>query len=248
MGLPMRALSALDLLTVWERGLDQPPVYQALALLAAAWPDESPTTLAELSIGERDARLLTLREWLFGPSLTSVAGCPTCGEQLELAFSVADIRAEPAGADAAVLHASAAGYTVDFRLPNSLDLLACADALDEDAARQTLLARCLTGSSHDGAATSSEILPATVLDLVVTQMAAADPQADVQLALACPACGHTWQAAFDILAYLWSELHAWARRTLYDVHCLAAAYGWREADILALSPWRRQFYLGAVSQ
>ncbi|MGN6360120.1 MAG: phage baseplate protein [Thermomicrobiales bacterium] len=243
----MRALSALDLLTVWECGLDQPPAHQALALLAVAWPDESPIALAELSIGERDARLLTLREWLFGPSLTSVAGCPTCGEQLELAFSVADIRAEPAS-DTARFQVRADGYVVDFRLPNSLDLLACAEAPDEDTARQALLTRCLTGSFHDGAATSGETLPAVVLDLMLDQMAAADPQADVQLALACPACGHTWQAAFDILTYLWSELHAWARRTLYDVHCLAAAYGWREADILALSPWRRQFYLGAVSQ
>jgi hypothetical protein len=137
---------------------------------------------------------------------------------------------------------------VDFRLPNSLDLLACTDAPDEDTARQTLLARCLAGSAHEGDTNNSAALPAAVLDLVVAQMAATDPQADVQLALACPACGHTWQAVFDILAYLWSELHAWARRTLYDVHCLASAYGWREADILALSPWRRQFYLEAVSQ
>ena len=38
-------------------------------------------------------------------------------------------------------------------------------------------------------------------------------------------------------------MHAWARRTLRDVHVLARAYGWREADVLALSPTRRQIYV-----
>jgi hypothetical protein len=34
---------------------------------------------------------------------------------------------------------------------------------------------------------------------------------------------------------------------LRDVHALATAYGWREADIVAMSPWRRQVYLDMVS-
>jgi hypothetical protein len=52
----------------------------------------------------------------------------------------------------------------------------------------------------------------------------------------------------DIASYLWSEIHAWAGRMLRDVHALAAAYGWREADILAMSPWRRQAYLEMIRQ
>ena len=74
-------------------------------------------------------------------------------------------------------------------------------------------------------------------------MAETDPQADVQLALACPACGHTWQATFDIVSFFWSEINAWAYHTLREVHGLALAYGWTETDILALSPQRRQLYL-----
>ncbi|HSB10234.1 MAG TPA: phage baseplate protein, partial [Blastocatellia bacterium] len=31
------------------------------------------------------------------------------------------------------------------------------------------------------------------------------------------------------------------------VHTLASAYGWRESDILNLSPWRRQLYLTLVN-
>ena len=36
-------------------------------------------------------------------------------------------------------------------------------------------------------------------------------------------------------------------RFLRDVHTLASTYGWREADILALSPWRRQYYLALIA-
>jgi hypothetical protein len=35
---------------------------------------------------------------------------------------------------------------------------------------------------------------------------------------------------------------------LYDVHALASAYGWREADVLAMSPMRRQVYLELARQ
>ena len=79
-------------------------------------------------------------------------------------------------------------------------------------------------------------------------MAQADPQADVQLALSCPACSHQWQSVFDIVSFFWSEMNAWAYRILREVHILASAYGWREADILAMSPYRRQLYLKMVSK
>jgi hypothetical protein len=79
-------------------------------------------------------------------------------------------------------------------------------------------------------------------------MAEVDPQADVQLAMACPACSHEWQLTFDILSFFWNEINAWASRILDEVHTLASAYGWREADILALSPHRRQLYLERASK
>jgi hypothetical protein len=78
-------------------------------------------------------------------------------------------------------------------------------------------------------------------------MAQHDPDADVRITLACPACGDRSQAHFDIVSYLWSELDDWAQRVLADVHVLARAYGWSEDAILALSPSRRQIYLEMAS-
>jgi hypothetical protein len=78
-------------------------------------------------------------------------------------------------------------------------------------------------------------------------MAELDSNANVQLALACPICHHHWSAPFDIGLFLWSELSAWAHKRLEEVHRLASAYGWTEAEILQLSPIRRQYYLEAIA-
>ena len=238
----MRALLAFDLLRVWERGLTQTPVQRALTLLAAACPDTSPDALARLSIGQRDARLLMLREWVFGPQLVSLAVCPACGERLELTFNVADIRVSVEVEVGDALSLSVDGYEVHFRLPNSMDLVVTAGQ-DVLASRRQLLERCLVTAQRDGEETSSDQLPSNVVDAIARYMAQADPQADVQLALVCPECGHEWQAAFDIVSFFWSEISVWVHRILREVHVLASAYGWREADILAMSPWRRHLYL-----
>jgi hypothetical protein len=231
----MRALSATELLDAWERGLAQRPPERALTLLAAASTAGAAEALPALSVGRRDAALLALRERLFGPRLVSLADCPSCGERLELEFDVDEIRA-PEPDDAETLSVFDDGREVRFRLPQSGDLVALAECGDVDDARALLLRRCLFDQTPDE-------LPAEVIDAVIARMAAADPQADVQLDLACPACGHRWLAVFDVVTFLWSEIHTWAHRTLQDVHRLAKAYGWREPDILALTPWRRQVYL-----
>ena len=74
-------------------------------------------------------------------------------------------------------------------------------------------------------------------------MEALDPLASAAFSLTCPACGHGWAAPLDVLGFVWSEIDAWAQRTLREVHWLASSYGWREADILALGARRRQAYL-----
>jgi hypothetical protein len=79
-------------------------------------------------------------------------------------------------------------------------------------------------------------------------MSELDPQGDVQIALNCTQCSHRWDAPLDIASFVWSEIHAWVVRLLNEVHALALAYGWRESDILAMSPWRRQAYLELIGQ
>jgi hypothetical protein len=228
----MRTLSASELLDAWERGLGQQPAERAVTLLAAASPGTSPDALTGLSVGRRDALLLAIRSRTFGPSVTGLADCPNCSERIELTFDLSDIQAPPAS----IPTESFIAGNVRFRLPDSRDLLALGGCVDVPSARALLLRRCVIGRDADS-------LDADDVEAVVRAMAEADPQADVQLDLSCPACGQQWFAVFDIASFLWTEVNAWAHRTLQDVHRLAVAYGWREPDILALSPWRRQVYL-----
>jgi hypothetical protein len=234
------------MLSVWERALGRTSPERALALLAAACPEMSAEELSALSVGRRDRLLIALRERTFGTRLSSLATCDACGESLELTFDCSDISSEGETETPAELSIEREGFEARFRLPNSGDLVVVARCTDEDTARQSLLERCVTSASHEGAQVSPEELPDSIVEAVEARMADADPQADVHLALDCPACGHKFLAAFDVVAYFWSEINAWAYRLLGEVHSLASAYGWREEEILALSPWRRHVYLEMV--
>ncbi|SFS14393.1 hypothetical protein SAMN05216570_3078 [Dyella sp. OK004] len=243
----MRTPSASELLHVWERGGVQSAVARGLALLDICCGENVPEALAGMPLGRRDALLLQLRARLFGTQLNGVASCPACGAMVEASFDCDGLLAVQgdAGDDAArilTLHSSVDDIQVRFRVPNSGDLLALEACADASLARQLLLERCLV--DVEGAAdTEPRSLSPELQAEMVQAMATADPQADVQLAFTCPGCEEQWQPMFDIARFLWQELHAWSLRVLRDVDTLARVYHWSEADILALSPRRRQAYL-----
>lgn len=242
----MRPLSPSELLDAWERGLSAPPAARALGLLAAAEDGASIDALAGLSVGERDRRLLTLREWTFGSQMASVSVCPACRERLEWSVDAGALGVADAARPIDDLALESSGYAVRFRLPNTTDLAAAAEAGDVAAARRLILDRCLLDARHDGASIAAADVPSGVLDDVASRMALVDRGADTDVALTCPACGHHWTVLFDIESFFWSELSAWAQRVLKDVHALAGAYGWREADILQMGQWRREYYLALI--
>src|SRR5258705_3680583 len=236
----MRALSTAELMSVWERGRSQTLLQRAVALLAFAGTDASADQLVRLTLGERDGQLLSLGESIFGPRLQGVAVCPACSEKLEVGFEVSDIRVATAANPLEEFSIATMGYEIRCRLPNSADV-SCLRAEDEVAANELrLLARCVLSASSDVSDVTVGQLPGEVVNAVVKRMAEADPQADVQLALTCPACTHHWAAPFDIVSFFWAEISAWALRMLREVHSLASAYGWSEKEILSLSPFRRQ--------
>jgi hypothetical protein len=252
----MRLPAVAALLDAWEQGLPRPQLERTLGLLAAAWPGATRDDLADLSIGAYDGALLRLREQAFGPRLQARTSCSACGEALDMELSVSDILVEPAVGAAATFTVAHDGYEIELRLPSNRDLIYLRDHPASDA-RRALFERCLVRVRRDGIELDAgqgalpESLPDGVLESAIAmaaeQMAAADPQADIRLNLSCAVCGHGWQAGFDIGAFFWTEVDAWARRVLGEVHALALAYGWSQADILALSAWRRQYYLDMVA-
>jgi hypothetical protein len=243
----MRPLSARDVVQVWEAGRDRHPVDRALLVLAAALPRSSRDELAALSVGERDALLLTVREQTLGPRLSCFVKCPRCAAPAEFAAEVDEVRLARPGEPAVREHALAAeGWEVRYRLVDSRDLAAVAGHADPAFARRLLLTRCVMEARRGGQPVAAQRVPEPVLAALAAALVEHDPQAEIEFALSCHGCGTRWSAALDVAAFLWTELSALARRLLREVHALAAAYGWREADILAMSAPRRAAYLEMV--
>ncbi len=227
------ASTQLDLLGIWERGEGKPAWRRALAIL----PDAGP-----MPVGRRDARLLELREQLFGRTFSGVTACPACAEDIEMTFDADEVRRE-CDEPPRSFAITTSRYELELRLPETTDLESIANAATLEDARATLFACCVIRATHDGASVDASALPVEVVDAAAAAMAERDPQADVTLEMTCPSCAHTWLEPFDVATFLWTEVAAAARRLLREVHHLAWAYGWSEREILALSPARRSAYL-----
>jgi hypothetical protein len=244
----MHSLSASDLLQTWEWGENQHPVGRALTLLGIACPEMTREAINELSIGQRNSLLLTLWELTLGPELEGCGECPQCHERLEFNLNVADLNGnDPPGQLKPQLNFTAEGFDVYFRLLNSLDLAEAAKQIDVCGARDTLLTRCLVRARQGDSEVVFECLPEAVTKELGDRVLEHDPVSEIRIDLSCPECGHRWSAILDIVSFFWAEISAQAKRLLYEVHRLARVYGWREADILAMSSRRRQLYLEMVS-
>lgn len=240
----MRPLSASDLLRIWEFGESEHPEKWALTLLTAACANKTGEALGRLSIGRRNALLMRLWERSFGPLLEAYAECPECGERLECCLNTTDLRrCEPVRSPDPELEFTAGRFTIKYRLPNSMDLAEVAQCDDVGMARTMLINRCLTEARMGDVKIDAEELPDSVIGEIGDRMVEIDPLMEVHIDLQCPKCEHGWPVILDMKAFFRAEISAEAKRLLSEVHSLARAYGWREADILAMSPRRRQFYL-----
>ncbi len=240
----MRELTPSGLLAAWEQGQGHGPTVRALALLAAASPEAAWEDLGALPLGERDRRLLELREGALGRRIESVARCPGCGEPLDLSLDTRDLRAGSAAAAEGEL--SENGLALRFRLPNSLDLLAAERCAGVEEARRLLAERCVVEARRESGPVAAADLTEENVAALSAALAEADPGAELLLELRCPACESGWWELLDVATFVWTEVEVQARRLLREVHALARAYGWREADVLALSPRRRRLYLEMV--
>jgi hypothetical protein len=242
----MRGLTSTEALWIWERGRQVTPGRRVLEALAVVDGGETVQSLARLTVGERDARLLELHERTFGEQLPILAKCPACAQELQAELESDDVRIR-ANKSGLLGQFSRNGFSARLRTLDGVDFEAATAADTVEGARAELMRRALLDCrGADGSEIAVEDLPEEFIAAAAAKLSAADPQADVELALACPHCDHTWNAVFDIAEFFWTELQCYARRILREVHELAAAYGWSEGEILALTPARRAGYLELV--
>lgn len=235
----MLQLTGERLLAACEQAQSEPAMLRAVTLLAASLPEHGRDALLQRSLAERNRLLLHLHRVSFGSSLDGYVACTQCGTAMELSLSVADMLAQIDQSRApASLQWLDGDQPRSMRTATTADLLAAAQAPDEAAAEQQLLLRCL---GMDASATAS--LPASSMQAVRSGFEQLHAGSELRCVLHCPDCGHTTAYELDLAHFVWREaLHA-AHRLLGDIHALALNYGWREQDIAAMSPARREAYL-----
>lgn len=232
----MRALSSSDLLDLWERGAGLHPLDRGLLALSAALPEVPPESFADWPLGRRNRFLFEQHRFCFGSRLQGWTSCTRCGEKMEFEIDSRELmtatQSEDRGEAVLVRDQS-------FRLPTSRDLATVAQEQDLSSAGTRLLEHCHLSGKGTGW-TEEEV------EEIEEAMALADPMAETQLALRCPACDHESTEMLDIASFVWSEIANRARRLVWEVHALASAYGWRESQVLSLSAARRARYLEMV--
>ena len=244
----MRPLSDCDILEIWERAQTQHPIDRALTLLKRGFPGATWEELVNLTVGQRNRRLLVLREGTLGSRLMGFSECPACGVALDFMLRTEDLLAadsEPRSDQEQTVRVD--GFEVSYRCPNSQDLAAIVSCEHVTAARKLLMKRCVNRVTHKGVDLGIESAPGDVIATVVEEIVKSDTFAELEIDLCCPDCGHQWLMPLDIVAFFWEEISAKANRLLEEVHTLALAYGWNEMDILSMSVRRRRFYFEMVT-
>ena len=208
-----------------------------------------PATVAALSVGDRQFLMGRLAVGLgLGESwLTAV--CGRCGERFDFSVDYRDLPVKEAGEGYPLAEVETSVGPCSFRVPTGADQEILA-GLDDSEAFRSLLGRCLvapTGPEGDGSSRGEKADGFTPDDAarIETALEAVAPEVAVSVQAACPACGTPHGIDVDPYRVL---SHQTAGGLLQEIHILASAYHWSEAEILALPLKRRRSYLDLIDR
>lgn len=236
----VRAQTILDLADA-ARG--EAPIARALRVATAMGADAA--DLRDAPLGRLHAATLDFHAALAGPRLEAVATCPACESLVEFTLDGDALRgldSETAAGELSMM-TDAGEWRVRWRVPTARDLAEVAGR--SDAASFLLESCCEVIGPHEEGARDA---PIELIERIEAALADADPLAELTVGLECPECGAVFDADVDPIAFVWREVEARARRLLREVDLLARAYGWTEAEVLALSEQRRTAYLEIVRE
>ena len=196
---------------------------------AAAW---------QWSVPRRRQGLIAIAHATLGDHVQALATCtaPDCRNPIELELGLASFLADaPERVRLAV-----ADTRLECRLPSGTDL---AEWSREGFDACWLAARLVVVDDGE----PMEWTPAR-LDALAAALEAADPLAALTVAVTCPSCDAALDVTLDLEPLLLGALRAVARETLEDVHRMARAYHWSEAEIVSMPRDRRRAYLSRLQR
>lgn len=234
----MRSLSASELIEAWD-GPEAETSHARLERVLGVVLDAA--ELRRDTLGRRNQRLIALRRSLCGPRPVEVAARCQCGIDNEATVPVDAIEAAPVPAPDQRTAVAIGGRTVSARPPVMEDLMAIAGFRDLGQAAAALLARCVDAANDDDLAE-----PGPLVAALAERFEAMDPAADVRLSIRCVGCGTPLSVVVDLAASVSRDIAHQVAALMAEIDCLARAYGWSEAAILALPPGRRRRYVAMV--
>jgi len=221
-----------------------PPPYAVTAVLIACLRDPDgqppgPELAWSWSIASRLQGLLAVVMATDDRDLDIQVNCQRCQEALGLDLPLRRFVLEPPGDQR--LSCEADGARLWLRLPTGRDQqhwLGRDGVTTEQMAVQLL--------AEPGQA-EIRLTPAQ-LAAMEAALEDADPFTALELETQCPCCQAGVQHPLDLEACLLQRLQGVLTGLLRDIHRLAMAYHWSEAEILALPAQRRDFYLACVGR
>lgn len=259
----LRPLNGADELFLLEEGAQLEPAARASALLARCLlrlgplPTPGLDAVRALTLGDREAMLLHLRRGALGEQMQALLICPGCGEQLDVDLRASDLLLPPYAEQPwwheAMVEAGGRPCRMRFRLPTGADQeLAAArlagDAEGAETAVALLVGRCVDAADDGAGGAPPEGWEAAARAALPALMAALDPQAEIELAMGCPLCGHSFSSLFDTAGFLFAELAERAPQLYREIHLLAFHYHWAERAILGLTARKRRRYLELLAE
>jgi hypothetical protein len=171
-------------------------------------------------------------------ALTATCTDRDCGAPMDLPLDLEAFRrdADPAHAACALPD----GHSLNLAVPTGDDQIAWLAA--GDAEPRAIVGRLVPLPP------GVDDVPQDWLAPIEAALEAADPLTTLEIETACPECGAALSIPLDLEAGFLALLAAELPRLIDDIHALATAYHWSEAEIIAIPPARRRQYLARIDR
>jgi hypothetical protein len=204
-----------------------------------------------MTAGERVAALLQVLAAGGERALGVVLPCAACGARLEVelpAEALLSLHEQAAARGGTVTVRGASGETT-LRRATGADQAEWLRAgfAEPEAAFRAMLDTLVVRADGDPPAEPDDWtgVDAAAVDRALGE---ADPLVAFEAAIACPECGREEDYPVDLQALVLERLRRAQARLMEQVHRLARAYHWSEAQAMALPAWRRARYLALVER
>jgi hypothetical protein len=208
-----------------------------------------PEVVTGLAVADRQFLMLELAARLAPGETWLTAWCAACRERFDFAVDYRCLPVKEAGAGYPFVDVKTSRGQCRFRVPIGADQELVHD-LDDGEALRCLLACCLV--AHGGRRTDGRSSRDVVESFSHDDFAAIDtafesvaPEVAVSVQAACPACGALHVIPVDLYRALSDSQ---GENLLQEIHAIASAYHWGEAEILALPLDRRRRYLELIER